>query len=483
MEANWIKPSICEGRLAPRLYTGEIQQTWVDIEKLGYPLREVQQVCTRIYDGNHGTVHPQSFTDDGPLFIRNNYFSNLSIEKTDHISQADYNRLRPALKGILNGDVLCAIKGDVGRSAIYRFNTSEATINPPTSCSRPGKSITPEFLALMYESTFFKKQIRALALSKSTRPEVNITEFKELKFPLPPYHLQQAIGNKVLKAERLRELAENRWIQAKKLMEEELGFSLEPNEYSEINIKDVSNSDYNCMSVFPASAWVVNCAISDEIGAQYFTPRRVNCRNKVKQCKDVVPLNKLATRVSNNSRKADAFVGLDQIDSINGIITLTTNDKPIFGSRFEGNDILFSRLRPYLNKVAIWPKEMGMGSGSGELLVYRANSINPYYLFFILKSAIGLYQVIDATAGSTHPRVDAEIVDQVLIPIIKDHDYVGSLIEASHNYLYKSSEFVLLAKAEVEALIEGALDEDKLLSESAEIEQWLRVNPSPHAKS
>ena len=82
--------------------------------------------------------------------------------------------------------------------------------------------------------------------------------------------------------------------------------------------------------------------------------------------------------------------------------------KRVSGITFERGDILFSRLRPYLNKVAIWEKKRGLGSTG--LLVYRPIlDINRYYLYLVLKSPLGLYQIIDVTSGSTYPRVDEHV--------------------------------------------------------------------------
>ena len=150
---------------------------------------------------------------------------------------------------------------------------------------------------------------------------------------------------------------------------------------------------------------------------------------------------------------------------------------------FRAETILFSRLRPNLNKVSIWPESWGPGSGSGELLAYRAtNSVCPYFLFFVLKSPLGLFQVIDVTGGSTLPRVESEVVDQILVPRVAPgtEARIGSLIRESHSSWYASDDLIPTIKAEVESMIDGTLDEKHVATESKEIEQWLKDNPSPY---
>jgi len=180
------------------------------------------------------------------------------------------------------------------------------------------------------------------------------------------------------------------------------------------------------------------------------------------------------------------FIGLDAIDPKTGLITISLGNEGASanaGAFFESNDIIFSRLRPYLNKVSIWPIAWGDGCGSGELLVYRPNKdiINPYYLFFILKSYIGLYQVVDVTSGSTHPRVDAKVVDSIKIPRFGDveEENIGNLVFTSLSYWYESQQLIPESITNIEALIDGTLNIDKLLTEGKEIEHWLKENPSP----
>ena len=206
-ETNWVTPDLVDGRIAPLLYQERLLRVLKQARLSGVPIRAVEAVCEQVYDGNHGDRHPKVFTRSGPLFIRNSYFESLNIRQFDHISDQDYDYLRTALKGVQYGDVFCAIKGDVGRAAVYYGSETRGTCNPPTACCRPGAQIDEGFLALQFESSFFLAQIRALANSKSTRPEVSVSEFKDLWVLSPKQmELQRAIGNKVRKARRLREL-------------------------------------------------------------------------------------------------------------------------------------------------------------------------------------------------------------------------------------------------------------------------------------
>src|SRR5262249_35300362 len=148
---------------------------------------------------------------------------------------------------------------------------------------------------------------------------------------------------------------------------------------------------------------------------------RIHAQQLVENSNAWEKLKNVATRQRKRRQRGYAkprrMVGLDQIDSRVGVISDGDGEWEDHSASFRPNSILFSRLRPNLNKVTIWPDNWGTGGGSGELLVYEPHdTIDPYYLFFVLKSPLGLYQVLDTTAGSTLPRLEAEVVDDIYVP-------------------------------------------------------------------
>jgi len=172
---------------------------------------------------------------------------------------------------------------------------------------------------------------------------------------------------------------------------------------------------------------------------------------------------------------------LAEIDSSTGYFEpISPQDAGISGTSalFRANDILFSKLRPYLNKVSICPTHIARASGSTELLVYRAyKSVLPYYVFFALKSNLGLYQIIDVTAGSTLPRVNPEIVDDILVPIIpaEQQKTIDANVRQIFTLCHRASELVREAKADVEALIEGRLDVEGIVAGRVQPPAWKDV--------
>lgn len=85
------------------------------------------------------------------------------------------------------------------------------------------------------------------------------------------------------------------------------------------------------------------------------------------------------------------------------------------GRKFQTDDVLLNKLRPYLAKVYHAKFD---GIASGELLCLRASAeVLPRFLFYVLSSK-GFIDTVDAqTFGSKMPRADWEIVGHQPLPL------------------------------------------------------------------
>lgn len=118
------------------------------------------------------------------------------------------------------------------------------------------------------------------------------------------------------------------------------------------------------------------------------------------------------------------YVGLENIQSLTGDLI---EFKPRFGyeilSRskvFRTDDILYGRLRPYLNKVFVAsPFTLAEGICSTEFLVLKAevNIVRPLYLRTILASNLVLDVVKNYQSGTALPRLHKNDLLSVKIPV------------------------------------------------------------------
>jgi type I restriction enzyme, S subunit len=115
------------------------------------------------------------------------------------------------------------------------------------------------------------------------------------------------------------------------------------------------------------------------------------------------------------------FVGLENIESHSGRLVkpdATTENEPEILSlktRFRANDILFGRLRPYLNKVHLAQKD---GICSTEIWALRATpEVSPEFAAYYLRSAPVCERASQAAVGANLPRVTASSFDRISMPL------------------------------------------------------------------
>jgi len=134
-------------------------------------------------------------------------------------------------------------------------------------------------------------------------------------------------------------------------------------------------------------------------------------------------------------------VDLADIDKTTGEIS---NVKMINGaeissskSRFFHGDIIFGKIRPYLNNIAIvnrYPIKNPYFIGSSEWVRIKPNDC-PYYLLLVLRSKFTLFQT-SINKGTIRPRFNPNDLPLIDIPIIKDKKMVlliNSTIESIFN--------------------------------------------------
>ncbi len=160
--------------------------------------------------------------------------------------------------------------------------------------------------------------------------------------------------------------------------------------------------------------------IEGRIDPSPYHPIRLNTIKKIKSSrfqllalKEVVEFSKKLVK-----SKADdlIYIGLENIESNTGIFISSEEEKESFGTalKFEKGDILFPKLRPYLNKVYFAEFD---GVCSTEFHVLKAKKCDKMYLFCFLNSQLIVNQTSYLMTGNTLPRLQTEEVENLLIPI------------------------------------------------------------------
>lgn len=159
------------------------------------------------------------------------------------------------------------------------------------------------------------------------------------------------------------------------------------------------------------------------LNADYFHPERILALRAMEVASGRVPCAKLADVVAfirdQIKTPGPNYLSLAHVQSHTGELVDTNEEAAGACSQFQTGDVLFARLRPYLNKV--YRAEMD-GCCSPEFHVLRvdnAQSLRPDYLAAILRSSLTLAQTRHMMTGNTHPRLTNEDVVSLMIPIPK----------------------------------------------------------------
>jgi len=243
------------------------------------------------------------------------------------------------------------------------------------------------------------------------RANINLEEIGDIIFPLPSFPVQREM---VAEMELARESRRSNLAEADALLAGLDAFLLD-----RLGLA-VPDSDNRITYAMQLSA----VQRSKQIGADYFHPERMNALRAIQTAKNA----KRAARLENVADflreltaeyEPEQYLGLAGIQSHTGELSETT-EEPGKGqaSIFNENDVLFARLRPYLNKV--WRAERD-GVCSTEFHVIRlkedVNDLLPDYLAAVLRSSVIVAQTKHMMTGNTHPRLANQDVVDLLIPI------------------------------------------------------------------
>ena len=127
------------------------------------------------------------------------------------------------------------------------------------------------------------------------------------------------------------------------------------------------------------------------------------------------------------------YVGMENIQSNTGFYVPSTEEKRAFNSalKFEVGDVLFPKLRPYLNKIYLAQFE---GVCSTEFHVLKGIDLNNLYLSIFLSSKLVLNQTTCLMTGNTLPRLQTQEVERlsILLPPSEIQNHITEIMQSAY---------------------------------------------------
>lgn len=269
--------------------------------------------------------------------------------------------------------------------------------------------VLPRFACDFLGTRAGRLQIDRLSRQIIGMTNINAEELKEILLPVPPDTKTQAklvAAMDAARAERRGKLAE-----ADALLAGLDAFLL-----ATLGLTPPPKDDRKVFAVRRTDA-----ERQGHLNADYFHPERILALRAMERDAKRLRCQPLAQVVSfirdQIKTPGPNYLSLAHLQSHTGELVAADEEAAGACSTFEKNDVLFARLRPYLNKVYC---AESAGCCSPEFHVLRAKdsaALRPDYLAAILRSSLLLAQTRHMMTGNTHPRLTNEDVVNLVIPI------------------------------------------------------------------
>jgi type I restriction enzyme, S subunit len=283
------------------------------------------------------------------------------------------------------------------------------------------ESYLPEFLARFLNSAVGRPQIDRLS-RQALMTNINSEEIKELMVPHPDPGVQKEMVAELNThwdryRERMKEMR-NLLTQGDQEIAHRLG--LEPPPLT------------NPMSWAIQQKGLVS---GGRLNAEFFHPERLlTARAILEGDHPAHPLDQIASFVKDKQdgiKLSDSYLGLANVERDTGELLPAADEEDLpSGSvvRFKVGDVLFGKLRPYLNKVHLADFD---GVCSPEFFVLRPREgVRGEYLAAILRSRLTLTQTKHMAGGNTHPRLTPADVHAMYIPVPTDRAIQDAIADA-----------------------------------------------------
>lgn len=266
----------------------------------------------------------------------------------------------------------------------------------------------PEFLARFLNSDVGRSQIDRVSRQIIGMANVNANEIRALLVPKPPRSVQD---------EMVAELSERWTARQEALATVDALLSAGGREIS--NLLGLKAPTIAGRVAFAATR--LQMKDGGRLNPDFFHPERISAIRAIHAGACVAaPLAELVTFVRDTvpaPDPGDFYLGLANVEPHTGELLVSPEEELPEGDcvRFSAGDVLYSKLRPYLNKVHLAERD---GVASPEFFVLRpGDGIRAAYLAAMLRAPIVLAQTRHMTSGNTHPRLTLQDVRNMYLPL------------------------------------------------------------------
>lgn len=161
----------------------------------GWEVTTLRDVCTKITDGEHGTV--ERLEKGKPyLMARNIRDGFIDFKEIDYISEVDHKKIFKRCNPELGDLLLVCVGATIGRVCLMSTN-EEYSLARSVALIKPNKElINPAFLYSYFKSDFMQLQIKA-ANNSSAQAGLYTGKINDLKIYLPNIEIQRTYEKRI----------------------------------------------------------------------------------------------------------------------------------------------------------------------------------------------------------------------------------------------------------------------------------------------
>ena len=406
-----IKASEAQGRRLDPEYHHALRRTRI---RSTYPSAKLLSLSYFRTGGTPSTAHPEYWNGSIPWVSAKDFKAFRFEDSEDHVTEL---AVAESTTCYVNRPAVLM----VSRSGILQHTLPVMVTHKPTTINQDIKAFFPDDrVSVDYLGAFFdvfgSRLLLLVCKSGATVQSLNTEQLMDLSIPLPPLSEQRRIVAELDAAYAAKRAADEK---ATKLLA-----SIDDMVLSELGIAKLPKPDTSLSSrIFTVPAREVHNGRLDPIA--YQSMRRQFYKNVREGTYETVRLGKVVDvdRCQTDSLDGLTYVGLENINGSDGTYSPTGEKESISTAvLFRKGEILFPKLRPYLNKV--WLADFD-GAASTEFFPLIPTGVSAEYLIVYLRLTQVARVMTLLMTGNTLPRVQLEDVLSLPVPIpprsVQDH--------------------------------------------------------------
>jgi len=464
----WTDETLIDKRIDAHFYSIKYMQYYNKLMKCKIKKMSLYNICSRMNSGPFGSALLASqYVDKGVVFIRplncKDYIVDIDNDVV-FISKEDSERLKSS-KFSLGDLIFTKIGNGIGDVAIIPQKIFECNISGNLMGVKIKNNIDNYYVLTFLKSIYGQNQIWQ-GMMNSAKPKIDMDTLKSIVIPIPSPEIQKYIGDKVRKAEELREEAKRLKKEAEEILNAELKLS-----YFNERVKGAPKM-YN---------WLHGETIEVRIDSQYYINETNFINNEMnkkglnlKRISEIAYVGKGFSYTSLDNKSIPYIRISDLDDLLINFDTAELVDEKTYSekksSQLEQCDLIFAITGATIGKVSLFynSKHSKATLSSDTAFVRLKDKNDAAYVLLYLKSFIGQLCILKGVTGATNRHLSLEHIGDIFIPVIDNklkREINMRVIKAIDN-VYLSKQLIKEAKQDVEDLIEGNFDMSKVKANS-----------------